>query len=139
MHSDVARITQPKPRNIFTYMYIIMYGISGCKGASERKTTVFIRLGLRAMDLREKRRTEGLQVILCLCPTLTHSCRLVGWYILFYFARMNRHCCLLAWTSGLSKLSQKDEECKYYIFLCMYALLSSAALSWTNRQFSTLI
>ena len=37
---------------------------------------------------------------------------LVGWYILFYFARMNRHCCLLAWTSGLSKLSQKDEERK---------------------------
>ena len=35
---------------------------------------------------------------------------LVGWYILFYFARMNRHCCLCAWTSGLSKLSQKDEE-----------------------------
>ena len=37
---------------------------------------------------------------------------LVSWYILFYFARMNRHCCLLAWTSGLSKLSQKDEERK---------------------------
>ena len=46
---------------------------------------------------------------------LTHSIGfgwLVGWYILFYFARMNRHCCLLAWTSGLSKLSQKDEERK---------------------------
>ena len=25
---------------------------------------------------------------------------------------MSRHCCLLAWTSGLSKLSQKDEERK---------------------------
>ena len=35
-----------------------------------------------------------------------------GWYILFYFARMNRHCCLLAWTSGLPKLSQKNEERK---------------------------
>ena len=50
----------------------------------------------------------------CVCVNIYMLARiwLVGWYILFYFARMNRHCCLLAWTSGLSKLSQKDEERK---------------------------
>ena len=51
---------------------------------------------------------------------------LLGWYILFYFARMNRHCCLLAWTSGLSKLSQKDEERrKYDMRVCTYCASTS--------------
>ena len=45
-------------------------------------------------------------------PAFESTNILVGWYILFYFARMNRHFYLLAWTSGLSRLSQKDEERK---------------------------